>query len=91
MDYKRIPKYLDAKPQFLWWEVDDISVFFIFLVIGLVSNYLLVCSAIGIFAVWLKIKSKDSFVKGYFNHFFVWHGLLTKKGLPPGHIRRIIR
>jgi type IV conjugative transfer system protein TraL len=91
MQYKRIPKHLNSKPQFLWWEVDDIAVFLIFLVIGLITNYLLISLVIGVFATWLKIKSKDTFVKGYFGHMFHWLGLMEKKGIPPGHIRRIIR
>ena len=91
MQYKRIPKHLNSKPQFLWWEVDDIAIFLIFLVIGLITNYLLIALLIGVFATWLKVKSKDTFVKGYFGHMLHWMGLVEKRKMPPGHIRRIIR
>lgn len=91
MQYKRIPKYLNSLPTFLWWEADDMLAFFIPFLVGMFLGYFWTGMAGGMILAYWYSKSKDSTVKGYFGHYFYWVGLRNgKKGLP-SYARKLIR
>jgi type IV conjugative transfer system protein TraL len=89
--YKKIPKYIGAQPQFLWWDMTEFLIFMTFFGIGIIIGELLIFTLLGGLLSFLYSKTKDKVVKGYFLHLLYWYGLYNTKKVVPYHIREFIR
>lgn len=79
MEPRYIPKYLDAQPQFLWWEIDEAFILFGSLIIGRMLDRLILFLIIGFVFLKLYNKLKSSKQDGFMIHFFYRLGLVKFK------------
>lgn len=91
MQLKKIPKHINAVPQFLWWEVDDMMIFMFAVIIAMFDGQLLITVGLGLVGSYIHAKSKDNFVKGYFGHVLYYLGFRDIKGMPNSNIKEIRR
>lgn len=77
-DFRRfIPKYLDATPHLLWWEMDEAILIICFLVFGIFLEKILLMLFLGIITSYIYAKIKYNAQDGYFYHLFYSLGLYT--------------
>ncbi|WP_022846810.1 type IV conjugative transfer system protein TraL [Desulfurobacterium sp. TC5-1] len=74
-----VPKYLNAQPQFLWWELDDLIFFMAPIMIGLWTDRLLIGLGVGLILEQAYGKLKTQSQPGFLWHFLYWHGLYNSK------------
>ena len=85
MEFKRIPKFIDAPIQFLWWEAQEGAI----IVIATIASLILVRQPIfgvvaGVIIASKFAKFKEDNLKGYFTHILNYYGFLNaKKGVKP--------
>lgn len=83
----RFCRTIDRPPLFLWWEVDEVGVFGVCLVLSLLIFHQATHGAIaGATAMWLYIKFFKQ--KGRANkilHYLWRKGLIHYQSLPPGY------
>lgn len=83
-----IPRYTDAPPQVLWWEMDELIFFFLFVFLGILTGSMTPYLLGGIASTFVLSKLKGGKSDGVIIHWLWWHGfpgaILTG---PPSHIR----
>jgi len=78
-----VPKYINALPQILWWELDEFALFLGGVVLGILTNH----SFLGAFAgfmlarAYMKLKYKRQ--AGFMFAWLYSKGLWGKKGVIP--------
>lgn len=82
-----IPKYLNAMPQFLWWEVDEVAFLFIFTGLGVLVNNPIIGALIGYILMKIYVKAKARRQKGYLWHKLYALGLYKVPGIPDSWMR----
>jgi len=91
MEERNIPKYLNAQPQILWWDLDEFIVLLLFTGLGIVANHQFIGTIIGILA--MKAYSKLSTIKhpGFIKHFAYSLGIYGIKEIPEYWVKEIVR
>ena len=79
MEQRYIPKYLDAQPQFLWWEMDEGIILFSPLIVGIMIEQIIMMIVIGIVAQKIYSTLKNAKQQGYMNHLLYALGLYNPK------------
>lgn len=77
--YHYIPKYLDAQPQFLWWEADEGLIIASFILTGRMIDNVIIFTFLGFFLQRLYSKLKNARQEGYLNHVLYALGLYQPK------------
>lgn len=71
-----IPQGLDAPPQLLLWQLDELSPVLAGMIIGIAIEQLLICLFIGLLLVRFYRKLRDGRPDGYAIHLIYWTGIL---------------
>lgn len=74
-----IPKFLDAQPQFLWWEIDEFLILVFSLVIGMFFDEKVIMFSLGILIQKTYSKLKTGKQQGFLYHKLYSWGLLRLK------------
>lgn len=85
-----ICRYIDDPPSVFFWEIDEVMVFGVCFIVGILSNSLLIFFMIGAGCATILQRMKKSQSDGFFMHFLYWHGILKLKGCLPSYIRDFI-
>ena len=92
MEFKRIPKYIDAPIQFLWWELQEGAIIIVLTFASiLILHQALYGAVAGVIIAAKYAKFKEGNVKGYLSHFSYWFGILNVKKNVKSHQKLIIR
>lgn len=83
MEGKYIPKYLNAEPQILWWDLSDFLVFLFFLSFGIISGFPYIFALIGISMLKLSTKLYGKKEAGYPKHLAYHLGFYGLKNRVP--------
>ncbi|MFN3263266.1 MAG: type IV conjugative transfer system protein TraL [Aquificaceae bacterium] len=83
MERHRIPRYVNALPQILWWEIDEFAFFLGGVVVGILTNHSFLGALIGIILSRTYMKLKYAKQAGFLFHWLYAKGLYGKKGLLP--------
>ncbi len=82
----RIPRYLNAQAQLLWWELDEVLVMSAALGIGILYEVLLLSIPLALLAAKAMAKIKHEHGHGWILHKSWWHGIpLCRLTLPHTH------
>lgn len=80
MEKHYVPKYLNAKPQLLWWELDQFMILMVFTGLGVMANKQFEGAAIGFILMFLYTKITNSNQPGFIKHFSYKYGMWGAKG-----------
>ncbi len=80
---KYIPKYLNAEPQILWWDLSEFMVFLVILSIGILGDFPFIAACIGVLILKFIGKLFNKKEPGYAKHFAYSKGLYGIKGKVP--------
>lgn len=83
MDRRYIPKYLNAQPQILWWDLSEFIVFLLILSVGVLGNFPFTSAFIGVIALRIMSKMGGKKEAGYYRHLAYAKGLYGVKGRVP--------
>jgi conjugal transfer pilus assembly protein TraL len=86
----RIPRYIDDPPTILFWDVDEIAVICICMVVGIITGELTKFIIGGLIVSKVIGKLKKDRSDGYLQHILYWWGIMSLKGLPPSYKRSFI-
>lgn len=88
----KIPRYIDSQPQILWWELDEIIVLIMCLIVGIITRQLTYFLLGGFVATYFITKLKTGKSEGYFFHWFYWIGMpsFQFRRVPPGDRREFL-
>jgi hypothetical protein len=78
---KKFPEYLHRPFQVLWWEVDELGLYTVALVIGMIFEHILAW-IIPIFLVTRYSAYKKRYPRGFIKHFLYFTGLVKLEGYP---------
>jgi len=83
MDRHYLPKYLDALPQILWWELDELAFLMGCTAMGIMADAQIIGAASGfiIMKIYSKLKRKKQ--PGFLKHWLYSKGLYGMKGKYP--------
>lgn len=83
-----IPRRLDDRGKFLFWEIDVVGVAFVGILIGIVTEYRIGGLILGILLAAAYKKLKSGRHPGIAAHLSYWFaGTPTPKSLPASHYR----
>ena len=92
MNENKLPRYLQAQPQLLNWELDELMFFIPFVGVGIMVNQMPLFSLVGYLVMKFYIRLKNSKQDGYVAHFFYKLGLYNLKGKVPEYwIKELVR
>lgn len=77
------PRHLDMPHQLLWWGVDELTVVFVFIAIGVIQGAFITGMALGVAAMVVYRRFRGRNPAGYVLHWAYWHGLVPIKGRNP--------
>lgn len=88
----KIPRYIDSQPQILWWELDEIIVLIMCLIVGIITRQLTYFLLGGFVATYFIAKLKTGKSEGYIFHWFYWLGMpsFQFRRVPPGDRREFL-
>lgn len=72
-----IPKYLDAQPQFLWWEADEAMILAAGVVAGIMLEKMLIFIPLGVIIQKIYSSLRNAKQEGYMKHIIYKIGLLN--------------
>jgi type IV conjugative transfer system protein TraL len=79
----RIPRYLNAQAQLLWWELDEVAVITAALGMGIMYEMLLLSVPLALIAAKAMSRVKADHGHGWLLHAAWWQGLpLTSLTIP---------
>ena len=82
----RIPRYMNAQAQILWWELDEVTIITASIGIGIMYELLVVTVPLGLLAARALAKTKAEHGHGWFLHRAWWHGIpIARLKLPSTH------
>jgi conjugal transfer pilus assembly protein TraL len=64
-----IPRYMDALPQILWWELDELVILFLSFFLGLITRQLTTLLIVGVISTFILAKLRTARVMALF---FIW-------------------
>lgn len=76
----RIPDGVDAPPQLLLWEADEMAPVIAGLIAGVALDRLLICLTIGLLLIKVYRQVRDRRPDGFFLHWLYWYGFGATKG-----------
>jgi hypothetical protein len=85
-----IPKFLNAQPQFLWWDADETMILAFGLLLGISIEQRLICIVSALIIQKLYSKSKEHSQIGYLRHKLYALGLIKNRKVPPYYIKLYI-
>lgn len=87
-----LPRYIDDPPHLLLWRADDLAPLLVLLIIGMLVGHALVFTLLGLLAVRLYGRYRESRPDGYVLHALYWAGLLPLRGrtCPNPFVRRFV-
>ncbi len=91
MNVKYIPKYIGSSFQALWWEIDELGIFFAGTIIGIIFGFFFLSILISGLVMHYYSKYKEKTVRGFFKHALYWYGFKDKKKLIKSHMDKFIR
>lgn len=91
MQFNYIPKYLNAFPQLLWWEVEEYSILLFFVGIGIVTDKSFTMAAIGFVLMTVASKYLNTKQPGFMKHYFYSKGLFGLNRIPDYCIKEFVR
>ncbi len=74
-----LPQGVDDPPSLLLWRLDELIPLVLMLVIGMLSDRLLIFLALGLVLSRLYGRFRDSRPDGFALHWGYWHGLVPLK------------
>ena len=83
MEKKYIPKYLNAEPQILWWDLSEFLILLSFVSIGVLADMQFTGLVIGIIALKIVGKLQNNHPAGFIKHYFYSKGLWGMDGKVP--------
>lgn len=83
MEKHYIPKYVNALPQILWWEIDEFAFFLGGVIFGIISNHSFLGAIIGFLLAKGYMRLKYGKQNGFLFHWLYAKGLYGKKGRVP--------
>ena len=83
MEEHKIPRYLNALPQVLWWELDEFLIVIAFMMIGILVNKGLIFGIIGVIVTKFYTKVKYRRQEGYMKHLLYMLGFYNAPGRVP--------
>ena len=86
----RIPRYIDDPPTILFWDMDEIAVICICMVVGIITGEVTKFIIGGLVVSKLIGKLKNDKSDGYLQNTLYWSGIMSLKGLPPSYKRSFI-
>ncbi|MDR0453807.1 MAG: type IV conjugative transfer system protein TraL [Deferribacteraceae bacterium] len=86
-----IPKFLNAQPQFLWWDADEFIILIGGTLIGIIFDMRIICILSAFIAQKIYAKSKDHKQVGFLYHKLYSLGLLKSPKVPPAYIKLYIK
>lgn len=86
---KTVHKYLDAKKQLLWWEMDDIYILLGPFIVGILVNRVLFSLLFSLIAWQIYSKIKSANQEGYLLHLLYHLGLRKFKNCPDSWIKEM--
>ena len=82
----RIPRYLNAQAQILWWELDEILILTAAIGVGIMYELLWITVPLGLFAAKGLAKTKADHGHGWFLHQTWWRGIpIVRLIIPSTH------
>jgi len=81
-----ICRYLDDAPRLFWWELDEVGVLCLFLVLGTAANSMVTGGVIGMFVASMVGKLKQTQSEGYMLHALYFYAGIRLKNCPPGAV-----
>lgn len=91
MERYYLPKYVNALPQILWWEVDEFAFFMAGVVLGIWSDHSFIGAGIGVLLAKLYTKFKYAKQPGYLFHKLYTYGIYReKKRIPPYWVKELV-
>lgn len=85
---RRVPRYIDDPPQFLFWDLDEAMIVGGSFCFGILIGRPAIGMVAGVLLGRLIRKQRSGKSEGYFWHALYWLGIV--KGRPPGHIREMV-
>jgi conjugal transfer pilus assembly protein TraL len=85
-----IPRYIDDQPKIFFWDLDVFLIFSTCVFLGIMTDYLLSASCLGIAVSYGFTRFKAGKPDSYLFHALYWNGFLNLKGIPPSYMRRFI-
>ena len=83
-----IPRNLDSKGKFLFWDLDVAGVAIFGMMLGMGTGFPVTGLLVGLFIAYLYLKLKGGGHPGLAAHLiYWWGGLPVPKDLPPSHLR----
>ena len=86
----KIPRYIDDPPTILFWDVDELAIICICMVVGIITAELTKFIIGGLVVSKLVGKLKKDKSEGYMQLILYWWGIMPLKGLPPSYKRSFI-
>ncbi|SMC28097.1 conjugal transfer pilus assembly protein TraL [Desulfacinum hydrothermale DSM 13146] len=71
-----MPKYIDAPFQVLFWEIDEVAIFFSCMALGIIFEMLFPLMLCGLVVLYIFSRYKHNQMDGILLHLFYWHGLM---------------
>ncbi|MDQ5767923.1 type IV conjugative transfer system protein TraL [Thiothrix subterranea] len=86
-----IPRLLDAPPKAFYWDMDEFMAMVAPIGIGLILDWFVIGTALGLLAGYAVAKLKAGRGAWYMLHALYWYlGVIRLKSTPPSHIREYI-
>jgi len=86
----RILRYIDDPVSFFFWDIDEVTVFAVFMVVGILTDALTYLIVVGVLLSFILSKVKQSRSEGFFMHVLYWSGLYRLRGCPPSYNREFV-
>ncbi|KLE02209.1 type IV conjugative transfer system protein TraL [Aliarcobacter butzleri] len=84
MEHKRyIPKYLNAEPQILWWDLSEFIKVLFFVMFGVIADHPFIFTMIGIIFLKFSTKLTSSKEIGFQKHLAYHLGFYSIKNRVP--------
>jgi hypothetical protein len=86
-----IPKFLNAQPQFLWWDADETMILAGGLLLGISLDQRLICVGIALIVQKVYAKTKEHSQIGFLHHKLYSLGLIKCKKIPPYYVKLFLK
>ncbi len=81
-----IPRYIDAPPQFLFWQFDEVLPVGVAAIFCVLLHKTLVPLSIGVWISYSWMKYRDNHADGYALHMLYWSGLAPLSWVGKSHV-----
>ncbi|WP_457641307.1 type IV conjugative transfer system protein TraL [Persephonella sp.] len=85
MEQHYLPRYLNALPQLLWWELDEVMFLAGFTFLGIMADAQLIGAGVGFLSTKFYASFKRKKQPGFLKHWFYSKGLYGLKGKYPDY------